>query len=315
MEHKDGDINDVVNQMLQDRRENPKGRIDRQKYVDRGHPPNEVRKAAEDVAKIWPVIVKHGNFLECQECQETKEKLRASYGSLEERVQEQEKRVQEHEEGKPEREELERQLREKERKLQDNAEELERLRNEVEQARRANLGQMQKNLNEQEKEIKRLKEEAAESSKSTAKLRGQLADKDWYIEILELEKNQHVQEINRIFDESTKSIRHAKVISRKIVTMETALLGILLVLLFRGHALYVNAIGIIRAGVSFTAMIIHGIYAVPSSLKLIGIRALHYVELHIGLLDQSLVSFLRPFVLFFMIILLILLIASVSSKR
>ena len=302
--HKDGSIDTLIKQMLEDRRDNPKGRTDRQKYIAKGYPLNDVRRAAEAVSEIWPLFLKYGNFLECQEVKEENRKLRAAFSSINQRMEEQQKRMEEHEEGKPEMEELKRQLKENE-----------RLRNEVEQARRGNTGQMQRKLHEQEEEIKMLKEETEKSSKLTAELKHELLYKDRLVGVLEGEQEQVQEYVERIKDESAESLRRMKIISRKIFAGETALVAILLVLLLGGHALYVMAIGIIQAGWSFTAMIAHGIYAVSSSFKPTAIWALHYVNHHIMLFDQSMVSFLKSAFIFFLIIFLIILIMSVSNKR
>ena len=312
MKHNDGDIEDIVSQMLQDRTDNPKGRIDRQKYVDEGHPRNEVRKAAEEVAKIWPILVKHGGLLESQE---TIKKLQASVRSLEERVHK-------YERGKPEREELETRVRELERKIAEEEEkyrgameELGSLRMEKSYARSVNADEMEYKIREQQEEISRLNVQAEESTSRMNVLNYELEERDKFIKSLQV-KNYLLNEVS-ISTESAyeEEISHERSKFRMLFIVETAMVAILVVLLLVSHALNVVARGIIMIGVSFTAIMIHDIHFVTSSLKLIALAALHYIELHLSLFFQSLVSFLRPVVVFFVIILLILLIMSTSNKR
>ena len=312
MKHKDGDTEDVVGQMLQDHRENPKGRIDRRKYVGEGHPANEVRKAAETAAKIWPILDKYGNILESEE---TIKSLRESLGSLQERVKKNER-------GKPEREELERKVHELEKKIAEeeekyrgDMEELERLRKERSSTRSVNVDEMEYKISEQQKEISRLKVQVNESTSSMQGLNYELVDRDEYIKSLQ-HANKWLDEASSDTESAHKEeISHERSRFLKMFIVETAVLAILLVLLFVSHALNVVARGIVMAVGSFTSIITYDIHLVTLSLKLIALAALHSIELHLSHFFHSLVSSLVPVAVFFVLIILILLIVSTSNKR
>ncbi|MGC8618580.1 MAG: hypothetical protein ACP5UZ_07620 [Thermoplasmata archaeon] len=319
MEHKDSDVEEVINQMLQDRRKNPNGRIDREKYVKKGHPQNEVRKAAETASEIWPILDKYGNIIESEV---TIRKLQESYRLLEEKVFEQERRIQEHEEGKPEREELARKVRELERQNQEGRDryqkamkELESLRSERSYTTSVDVREVQWRLKKQQEDISRLNGEAIEGIRTIAEMRRQLEQKDGYIKNLK-EKNDLLNEAGTRAESAYKEqIGHERSRFRMMFSVETAVLAILLVLLFVGHGMDIIARGMIIMVRLLTATMISDIHSIISSLKLIALGALHYVELHLSLLIRSLFSFLRPVAIFFLIVLLIFLIASIANKR
>lgn len=319
MEHRDEDVDEVIKGMLEDRRANPKGRIDRQKYISKGYLPNDVRKAAEAVAEIWPILDKYGNVLESEE---TIRKLNEAYRSLEKRAQEQEKRIQENVEGKPQREELARKVREleeknaeKEKKYKEATDELGRLREEKSNTGSVDVDEIQRRLEKQQKDIERLNEEASERDGTIAEMRQQLEQRYRDIRSLQ-EKNDQLNDAStKAESECEKKIIHKRSRFKKMFTVETGVLAILLVLLFVSHGMEVIARGMIMTVRSLTATMIDAIHLVASTLKLIALGALHYIELHLSLFLHSLVSSLEPVAVFSLIVLLILLIAGTANKR
>ena len=319
MEHKDGDIEDVVNQMLQDRRENPKGRIDRQKYVDKGHPINEVRKAAENVAEIWPILDKYGNVLKSEE---TIKKLQGSYKSLEEKVREQEKKMKERKEGKKGREELETEVREL--KL-----ELERLKKEHEDAKKelqtlpigtppprsVNVSEMESEIEEKREEIDRLRNQVNKGANTIRTLNNQMAEKSGMIEKLRLDKEGLREDFaNKESIHREKNLRQR---SRywKILTVETAVLAILVVIIVVSHALNVIAGDIIMIGRPFVASMIYGMRIVTGFVKRFPQVAFHFIELHLTLFFHSLIQFLKAHAVVFLIVILFFLLVSISANK
>ena len=313
MEHRDGDFDSVVRQMLEDRGKNPKGRIDRQKYVDWGHPLNEVRRAAEYVAKKWPDVAKYSNF---PESQENIGKQQAMLNSLQNRVQEYEK-------GRPEREKLEKEIIELkwkiadlDRKYQEVMEKLNRLQGEKLSSRAVNVDEMERETGQMKEEISTVKSEVHEIAKRIGALEQDLNENDSSIGYLKSKFSLLIEAANNAKSNHENEIVRQRSRFWKMFMAETAVLAILGIIIVVSHALNVIAGDMIMIGRSFSATMINDIHLVTRSLKRFPLAALHFIELHLTHFSHSLISFLRPVAVFFLIVILIILLMSgIATKR
>lgn len=321
MAHKEGDIDEVIDGMIKDHKEskNPESRINRQKYVDQGHPKNEVRRAAETVSKILPTLEKYGRIFEGEK---ENRQLKEAYRSLEERVGKDQGEKQEKEALQKRISEMEKEngetldiYRKGVEELKQTKEELKRIRDERGVLSNAEITEEWNRT--EEMEIRRLNIELISRNESIHQLDRKLEEKNRIIG----EREQKIKILQDLLGTISNvqsaslamSYRRRRTFMRAL-SIAAGMLGLIVLVLLGRSEISSMASVIRREAGSSIAAIFYYIHVAGNSMKLVATLFVHDIGVHIRLFDSSLISPLRSAAILFLILLLIFLIISVSKR-